>query len=562
MAAAPKTVVTYDLDSSRRDFQIPFEYLARKFVQVSLIGKDRKVLILNIDYRFTQRTLITTTRAWGPTDGYEMLEIRRYTSATERLVDFSDGSILRAYDLNTSQVQSLHIAEEGRDIATDTIGVNNDGNLDARGRKIVNLADGVNDGDAVTVRQQKTWAESALNQANRSKTEADRSKSEADRSKTQADRAEYQADVSGNQASLANQQADRSKSEADRSKGYSDTTLTGVSTINNTLTLATQQADRSKAEADKSKVSADASEVSNNASGVSAGKAATSALEASTYATQVKYGTVPLFSVSWWGGLREGIPQGYIPADGQVISRALYIDVTGNVETMQGTITDAVWTAEAARRGNWSKGDGSTTWRVPDLNGKSAGTMGAPFLRGDGTGCYIIKVFGAVNNSGAIDANQIGTELGLQSARIANVEALVAPVYVFATLFTPSSGGNYPVNIRLHWNDPQAVAGGITYVVGVGNAERYFLIPSNGVYDIDLDALSGANTSNLLYLFRERAGSTAVLSQGFAATDVTTMRCRAVIRLQAGDRIFAQVGAGQVHGMTVYTSIHIKKIGN
>lgn len=169
MSLAPKTVLTYPLDGANRDFQIPFEYLARKFVQVTLIGKDRTLLTLNIDYRFTQRTIITTTKAWGAGDGYERIEIRRYTSATERLVDFSDGSILRAYDLNTAQIQSLHIAEEGRDIATDTIGVDNAGNLDARARNIVNLADGTEPGDAVTVRQQTSWAESALNSSRNAK---------------------------------------------------------------------------------------------------------------------------------------------------------------------------------------------------------------------------------------------------------------------------------------------------------------------------------------------------------------------------------------------------------
>lgn len=169
MALAPKTVLTYPLDGANRDFQIPFEYLARKFVQVTLVGKDRTILTLNIDYRFTQRTIITTTKPWGPADGYERIEIRRYTSATERLVDFSDGSILRAYDLNTSQIQSLHIAEEGRDVATDTIGVDNNGNLDARGRRITNLADAVNPEDAVPLRQMQGYDTSALNSANKAK---------------------------------------------------------------------------------------------------------------------------------------------------------------------------------------------------------------------------------------------------------------------------------------------------------------------------------------------------------------------------------------------------------
>lgn len=166
MATTPKTVRTYALDGTKKDFTIPFEYLARKFVVVTLIGANRRELVLNTEYRFTTNTTITTTKAWGPADNFDLIEIRRLTSATERLVDFADGSILRAYDLNISQVQSLHIAEEARDLTADTIGVNNDGDLDARARKIVNLADGVNDGDAVNLRQQKQWAGSALNQAN------------------------------------------------------------------------------------------------------------------------------------------------------------------------------------------------------------------------------------------------------------------------------------------------------------------------------------------------------------------------------------------------------------
>ena len=188
MALNIRTVMTYPLDGSNVNFTITFEYLARKFITVTLLGTDRKELVLNQDYRFTSKNQITLTKAWGPSDGYENIEIRRFTSATERLVDFADGSILRAYDLNISQVQTLHVAEEARDLTADTIGVNNDGNLDARGRRIVNLADGVDAGDAVTIRQQQTWADSALNQANRANTEADRSKTEADRSKTEADR--------------------------------------------------------------------------------------------------------------------------------------------------------------------------------------------------------------------------------------------------------------------------------------------------------------------------------------------------------------------------------------
>ena len=186
MATTIKTVMTYPLDGSTTDFNIPFEYLARKFVRVTLIGVNRKELILNQDYRFATKTTISTTRALGPADGYTLIEIRRFTSAIDRLVDFTDGSILRAYDLNISQVQTLHVAEEARDLTADTLGVNKDGDLDARGRRIVNVADAKDPGDAITLGQVSRWNESALNSANRARDEADRATVRASEAATSA----------------------------------------------------------------------------------------------------------------------------------------------------------------------------------------------------------------------------------------------------------------------------------------------------------------------------------------------------------------------------------------
>lgn len=207
MATTIKTVMTYPLDGSTTDFNIPFEYLARKFIRVTLIGVDRKELILNQDYRFATKTTISTTRALGPADGYTLIEIRRFTSATDRLVDFTDGSILRAYDLNISQVQTLHVAEEARDLTADTIGVNNDGNLDARGRRIVNVADAQDVGDAINLGQIQRWNDSALNSANRAKQEADRATARASDANNSANASASSASSSAGSAELSKQWA-------------------------------------------------------------------------------------------------------------------------------------------------------------------------------------------------------------------------------------------------------------------------------------------------------------------------------------------------------------------
>ena len=111
------TIIIYEGDGTTTDFTVPFDYLKKSFVTVrlgtgnTLTGGDYGDT--GSDYYFLDKTTIRLKVA--PASG-ESLTIRRYTSATERVVTFKDASILKATDLDTSQVQALHIAEEGRDI--------------------------------------------------------------------------------------------------------------------------------------------------------------------------------------------------------------------------------------------------------------------------------------------------------------------------------------------------------------------------------------------------------------------------------------------------------------
>ncbi|MGL5707910.1 MAG: phage tail fiber protein, partial [Aeromonas sp.] len=153
------TTIVYNL-TGQTDFTVPFEYLARKYVELTLLGITRQPLVMNSDYRFVSKTVVSLNV--NPGAGFTQLEIRRNTSATERLVDFHDGSILRANDLNISQIQSLHVAEEARSNVSDAISIDDDGNLDARNRKIVNLLGGVADTDAVNYGQLRQFDNSTL----------------------------------------------------------------------------------------------------------------------------------------------------------------------------------------------------------------------------------------------------------------------------------------------------------------------------------------------------------------------------------------------------------------
>lgn len=85
----------------------------------------------------------------SPPPSGSLITIARQT-ATERLVSWADASVLKAADLTLSQVQQLHIIEEGQDWSKINSIVQKDGVWDARSSRIVNLADPIEDNNAVT----------------------------------------------------------------------------------------------------------------------------------------------------------------------------------------------------------------------------------------------------------------------------------------------------------------------------------------------------------------------------------------------------------------------------
>lgn len=93
---------------------------------------------------------------------------------------------------------------------------------------------------------------------------------------------------------------------------------------------------------------------------------------------------IPATAVMWFPS-RKANHTGYIPADGQLLSRGLYTSLWKAIEDGKVPVTtDEIWLSGASNRGGYSTGDGSTTFRVPDYNGKIPDSI-ATFLRGDGT---------------------------------------------------------------------------------------------------------------------------------------------------------------------------------
>ncbi|QXV85090.1 lateral tail fiber protein [Escherichia phage TrudiGerster] len=70
-------------------------------------------------------------------------------------------------------------------------------------------------------------------------------------------------------------------------------------------------------------------------------------------------------------------------SDGQLLNRAAWPELWAYAQ-MLSPISDAEWLSSAEKRGRYSTGDGSTTFRVPDRNGVQPGSTTSLFGRGDG----------------------------------------------------------------------------------------------------------------------------------------------------------------------------------
>lgn len=165
------TIANYKGNGTQTDFVVPFDYLKKSFVHV-YVNNGLSLLTggdygdTGADYYFLDDTTIRLKTA--PAEG-EGIVVRRYTSATERIVSFEDASILKATDLDTSQLQAFHIAEEARDNVKDAMLRDTEGNWDAQNTRIVKVADPVDDQDAMTLGYYKKDKQSVIDLKNETK---------------------------------------------------------------------------------------------------------------------------------------------------------------------------------------------------------------------------------------------------------------------------------------------------------------------------------------------------------------------------------------------------------
>lgn len=153
------TLIIYKGDGATTEYTIPFDYLKKTFVKVILDTRELQggnQSDPSAGYYFLDARTIKLKTA--PPSGTQ-LTIRRFTSESERVVSFNDGSVFKAKDLDVSQVQAFHIASEARDIINDALIQDSEDNWDAKGNRIVNVADPFNPQDVVTKKHLDTQLE-------------------------------------------------------------------------------------------------------------------------------------------------------------------------------------------------------------------------------------------------------------------------------------------------------------------------------------------------------------------------------------------------------------------
>lgn len=133
------TTVTYTGNGTQTNFDIPFDYLRKSFVFASINDKATS------DFTIDGRTLI-----FNEAPAEEAIIVIYRKTDTKPLVSWADASVFRSGDMTISQVQQLHIIEEGQDWSRTNSVVLEDDVYNMRFHRVTNVADPVEENDVVT----------------------------------------------------------------------------------------------------------------------------------------------------------------------------------------------------------------------------------------------------------------------------------------------------------------------------------------------------------------------------------------------------------------------------
>jgi len=122
-------------------FSIPFTFTAQSEISVTVDG----VAQTGLTFPSSSSVQLTSPVASG-----SLVQVRRTTSLVSRAIDFASGSVLTEEDLDDSNIQVFHAAQEAIDTAGDSITLTPANRWDAGGSVINNVGTPASNTDAAT----------------------------------------------------------------------------------------------------------------------------------------------------------------------------------------------------------------------------------------------------------------------------------------------------------------------------------------------------------------------------------------------------------------------------
>lgn len=282
-----KARVEYEVtDGTQLLYTFPFSYLRKKFIKVDVLHADNSITTLTygVDYVVNDLSLTLT----NPAKVGEHLIIYRQTT-TDKIITWNDGSILLASDMNTEDVQMLHLQEEQQDyiqshsINTKTDSATKEVLWDALNHRVINVSDPKDPQDAVTKHYMENVQGGFVSANTILVQEATKQASAAKASQEAAETSETNAHTSETNSEISHQNAKKWAEATESPDGEVDMdSMTGKTQSSRSWALY------SKAKAQEAATSATNAKASETNAKTSETKAATSEANAKTSETNAK----------------------------------------------------------------------------------------------------------------------------------------------------------------------------------------------------------------------------------------------------------------------------------
>ena len=288
------TRVEYEVtEGTQLLYTFPFSYLRKKFIKVDVLHADNSItsLTYGVDYVVNDLSLTLT----NPVKVGEHLIIYRQTT-TDRIITWNDGSILLARDMNTEDVQMLHLQEEQQDyiqahsINTKTDSATKEVLWDALNHRVINVSDPTDPQDAVTKHYMENVQGGFVVANTILVQEATKQASAAKASQEAAKTSETNAHTSETNSELSHQKAKKWAEATDSPDGEADTeSTTGKTQSSKAWSLYSKtKAQEAATSATNAKVSETNAKTSETNAKTSETKAATSEANAKASETNAK----------------------------------------------------------------------------------------------------------------------------------------------------------------------------------------------------------------------------------------------------------------------------------